>query len=181
MTRTASFDVLGSEFNDFLYASIAPEDNGMTLSVLSALARLGFDPWEQAALWARQPQETARGSLAALLAALPHAPAAHPDPEPLAARLIALLPRREEPLNSAVPATGSSAAHVAPSRARSTVYLLVYLVLSILMVCSHWIFRDRSADSPIAAPTALTSTRAPAGPIHVVPVAEVRSVTPPGS
>jgi hypothetical protein len=40
---------LGSEFDDFLYASIGEDSNGVLLSVLSALARLDVDPWEEAA------------------------------------------------------------------------------------------------------------------------------------
>ena len=40
MTRSPSFLVLGSEFNDFLFASIGKDRNDMPLSVLSALARL---------------------------------------------------------------------------------------------------------------------------------------------
>ena len=42
---------LGREFQAFLYAPIGEEENGTTLSVLSALARLGLDPWKQANGW----------------------------------------------------------------------------------------------------------------------------------
>jgi hypothetical protein len=37
-----------AEFDNFLYASIGADRNGMPLSVLSALARLDLDPWEEA-------------------------------------------------------------------------------------------------------------------------------------
>ena len=49
MTATASVSRLGSEFDDFLYAPIGEDRNGMLLSVLSALARLDIDPWQEAA------------------------------------------------------------------------------------------------------------------------------------
>ncbi len=39
MTRTAAVGRLGSEFDDFLFAPVAEEKNGMLLSVVSALAR----------------------------------------------------------------------------------------------------------------------------------------------
>jgi hypothetical protein len=55
MTRPASVSALGSEFDDFLFAPIGEDGNGMLLSVLSALARLGFDPWEEAAKLAQLP------------------------------------------------------------------------------------------------------------------------------
>jgi hypothetical protein len=183
MTRTAAFDALGSEFDAFLYAPIAREHNGMDLSVLSALARLGLDPWEQAARWARQSQETAADSLASLLAALPAGPTVRPDPQPLAARLIALLPRRDaHSLDSGLPASRSFAGLAPPARARTMVYLLVYLVLSLFMLCSQWIFRDHPAHSPIPTPAAISSTTAvPAHWVRLIPSEESQSVTPPGS
>jgi hypothetical protein len=38
----------GSEYDDFLFASMGEDRNGLPLSVLSALARLDVDPWEEA-------------------------------------------------------------------------------------------------------------------------------------
>ena len=51
----------------------------MLLSVLSALARLDIDPWQEAANLARLPRETATERLATLIAKLPGEPSAHPD------------------------------------------------------------------------------------------------------
>jgi hypothetical protein len=59
MTRSPSISVLGSEFDDFLFAPIGEDRNDMPLSVLSALARLDIDPWHEAAELARLPGETA--------------------------------------------------------------------------------------------------------------------------
>jgi hypothetical protein len=94
MTNSASLSPLGSEFDDFLFASIGEDKNGMLLSVLSALARLDIDPWQEAAKLARLPGETATGRLASLIAALPDGPSERLDPATIAGRLIALLPRR---------------------------------------------------------------------------------------
>ena len=49
MTLSARFSLLHSDLNDFLFASVGDEQNGMPLSVISALTRLGVDPWEEAA------------------------------------------------------------------------------------------------------------------------------------
>jgi hypothetical protein len=52
------YSLLDSEFNDFLFAPIGEEGNEMLLSVLSALARLGVDPWQEAARLSQLPKET---------------------------------------------------------------------------------------------------------------------------
>jgi hypothetical protein len=94
MTRAVSFSHFDSEFDDFLFASIGEDGNGMLLSVLSALARLDVDPWQEAAKLARLPWNTATQRLASLIAVLPDGPSAHRDPGTIAVRLITLLPRR---------------------------------------------------------------------------------------
>ena len=71
MKRTGSVCPLGSEFDGFLLAPIGDDNNGMLLSVLSALARLDVDPWEEAAALARLPGDVATKKLASLNAALP--------------------------------------------------------------------------------------------------------------
>ena len=38
-----------SDLNNFLFADVGVESSGMTLSVLSVLARLGMDPWQEVA------------------------------------------------------------------------------------------------------------------------------------
>ncbi|MGE5766325.1 MAG: hypothetical protein ACM35H_04005 [Bacteroidota bacterium] len=60
-----------SEFNDFLFASIGEEGSGPQLTVLSALARLGMDPWQEAARLAALPKEAATAALTATIARLP--------------------------------------------------------------------------------------------------------------
>lgn len=93
MKQVASQCFLGSEFDAFLYASIDDDHHGMPLSVLSALARLDVDPWEEAARLARLPKRTAAGQLASSLAQILAPHVMQQDLAP-AARLIALLPRR---------------------------------------------------------------------------------------
>ncbi len=92
-------------FSEFLFAGIAEQSNGMTLSLLSALSRLGVDPWAEAQRLADMPEALAVAALAALLAqALAAAEAtAHADTRTLAARLIRKLPSR----GSSGPADGT--------------------------------------------------------------------------
>jgi hypothetical protein len=97
MMRSVSVSHLRPEFQDFLYAPVGDDRNGMLLSVLSALARLNVDPWQEAAELSYLPRATAIQRLASLLAALPGGSSAYPDIGNVAARLIALLPRRPGP------------------------------------------------------------------------------------
>jgi hypothetical protein len=94
MARCTSISPLGSEFDNFLFAPIGKDRNGMLLSVVSALARLDVDPWQEADELAQLPGEAATQRLASLIATLPDGPSAHPDAGTVASRLIALLPRR---------------------------------------------------------------------------------------
>jgi len=110
MTRAASVPRLGPEFDDFLFAPIGEDRNGMLLSVLSALARLDVDPWQGAAKLARLPVEAAARRLAGLLAGLPDGATVHPDPGPTATRLVALLPSEQSDglTVGAVPVSGAT-------------------------------------------------------------------------
>ena len=92
MTQSALIPLLGREFDPFLFASVGEERNGMSLSVLSALARLDVDPWEEAVALARMPKTQAKDRLAALMASTTRKLEANPTPETVAARLVALLP-----------------------------------------------------------------------------------------
>ncbi|MFZ1122979.1 MAG: hypothetical protein WAN81_22360, partial [Candidatus Binataceae bacterium] len=94
---TSRFSQLGPEFDNFLFAPIGEDGNGMLLSVLSALARLDIDPWQEAAKLSGLPGGAATQRLASLIAALPDGASAYPDPATVAARLVALLPRPANP------------------------------------------------------------------------------------
>lgn len=95
MTRSAAIALPGTEFNDFLFAPIGEDSNGMLVSVLSGLARLDVDPWQEAAKLAQLPGGAATQRLASLIGVLRDREAAYPDPPTIAARLIALLPQRD--------------------------------------------------------------------------------------
>jgi hypothetical protein len=81
-------------YDEFLYAQLGEEANGMQLSVLSALARQNVDPWEIAQRLTSLPREPAILFLTPLLARTPAGLAA---PEDTAARLIAMLHSQRAP------------------------------------------------------------------------------------
>lgn len=94
VTPATSISFFRPEFDDFLYASIGADRNEMSLSVLSALARLDVDPWEEAAELSELPKKTAAERLASLIAQLPGGRWTQADSSATAVRLIELLPRR---------------------------------------------------------------------------------------
>jgi hypothetical protein len=99
MTRAAAIALPEAEFNDFLFAPIGEDRNGMPVSVLSGLARLDVDPWEEAEKLAQLPGESATQRLASLIGALRDRDSSSLDPSTIAARLIALLPNRNRTKN----------------------------------------------------------------------------------
>jgi hypothetical protein len=93
VTPASSVSFFRPEFNDFLYAPIGAYRNEMPLSVLSALARLDLDPWQEASELSDLPKDTAKQRLASLIARLPGGRWARADSRAIAERLIDLLPR----------------------------------------------------------------------------------------
>jgi hypothetical protein len=71
MALPARFSLLHSDLNDFLFAMVGQEQNGMPLNVVSGLTRLGLDPWEEAGRLAALPKALAAEKLAPIIARLP--------------------------------------------------------------------------------------------------------------
>jgi hypothetical protein len=92
--RAAPMTSKGSDLQNFLYAPICQNDEGMTLSVLSAIARQDIDPWEEAARLAQLPKHAAVQQIIDLLNTLPPRIKVCLDVAAVAARVSALLPRR---------------------------------------------------------------------------------------
>jgi hypothetical protein len=163
MTRTVSISGLGSEFDAFLFAPIGEERDGVLLSVLSALARLDVDPWQEAARLARLPVEAAAQRLASLIAALPEASGPRWDPETIANRLIGLLPRTAA---SRSPSSKTVIDVGAANRSQILVYVIVMVIaLSVqLIAASHQPPAQVGDRNPPASSTLSPNTQTP--PAH---------------
>ena len=93
MALPASFSLLHSEFNGFLFANLGKEENGAPLSVLSALTRLDIDPWAEGSRLAELPKEAAVRALTPLIAVFPEEHRSPAQVRDTAIRLAALLPQ----------------------------------------------------------------------------------------
>jgi hypothetical protein len=100
MTLPAEFSLLHSDLNDFLFASLGNEQNGMALNVVSALTRLGVDPWTEAARLADLPKALAAQALAPMIARFPIGRPQPSDILAIAQRLVELLPARGQAVSS---------------------------------------------------------------------------------
>jgi hypothetical protein len=142
MTGAHSVSVVGSEFNVFLFTRIGEDRNDTPLSVLSALARLNIDPWQEAAELARLPREAATQRLASSIAALADGPPTNLQHGTSAAGLIALLPRHAI---SETASRGTSPDAGAATKFRAG--LCMYAIFIIVMMTAQWIVASRQAPA----------------------------------
>jgi len=92
-----------SDLNNFLFADVGTEANGMTLCMLSVFARLGSDPWSEAGRLADLPKPEATASIAHTIADMPTSLWKLADAAVIAARLTRLLPNRPARLHRGAP------------------------------------------------------------------------------
>ena len=157
---------LRNDFDSFLLAPIGRDGSGMPVSLLTALARLDIDAWEEAAVLARQPSESATERLASLLTTLPN------GPEPgeavrIATRLVALLHEAAAPRLPSAEAPLLRAAAAQSRRVGPAIYFLIALVI---MLVWQWIEAIRQPRFP--ASTSLQYSMVSRGQVHPPTVAK---------
>jgi hypothetical protein len=165
MPRTIPVAALAAEFDDFLFEPIGEERNGMLLSVVSALARLNLDPWQEAANLTQLPEKTAACRLSSLIAALPDRPSTHLDPASNAVRLIAHLPRRVGFKTAPVEAShnGGGRAGMQPRTVQYIAIIIMFLVGGLGIVAGELAAAQaKRADVP-AFSTVISSTPSTSG------------------
>jgi hypothetical protein len=133
MDHRARFSTLSANYDDFLFAPVYEDTNGMPLSVLSALARVNVDPWEEAGRLAAMPQAIAEKALLSALDRVSGRSWKPPEAAAIAARLVRLLPHSDEAGSSMAPAAANDAAGAANSRGRHRAYWWVLVAISLAM------------------------------------------------
>jgi hypothetical protein len=154
---TNVFTLQYSSLNGFLFADVGVEANGMTLSVLSTLARRGMDPWQEAERLAKLPRSAAVDGLAQIIAATPGGRWSLLDARAIASRLIALLPA------PGAAASIASSAQPAPRFPTTRGWILALVSAALLAGLTLMLFSSRGvrSDSAAAAPWSVTQPDSP--------------------
>ena len=128
----------------------------MQLSVVSALARLSVDPWEEANHLAAMPKAEAERALVAKLDRASGRSWIPSEAEATAARLVRLLPQDNGP-----PAT-SAGTEIAAVRAQRTGFWLVWLciAMAVSFLSPHHQATTTNAAASTEAPTPLSEAKA---------------------
>jgi hypothetical protein len=106
MAALSQISIGPSPFEPFLYALVGEDKAGVELTVLSALARLGLDPWSEAARLANLPHAAAVQALAQSISLLRLGNWREGDSPEIATRLVNRLPAAGTPLVAAPPSVG---------------------------------------------------------------------------
>lgn len=117
------------KYERFLYARVTEQNNGTPVSVVSALARGGHDPWKEAARLARLPADSAQGALKELLDQGLSRGLSFIEREDAARRLVLLLPSE----TSHMPMAASPIAKDAARQLACWLLWIGYIVVLILV------------------------------------------------
>ncbi len=138
---------LRTDFDAFLFAPIGEDTNGMPLTLLSVLARLGIDPWEEAADLAHLALEPALQRLSSRLEAMPAGrPATAADTVNIATRLIALLHRPPAPKASTADPRPPAKLVDKSAGVKVAIYCLIGVIF---VLVGQWVMSDRVAPTPM--------------------------------
>jgi hypothetical protein len=83
------------DLDNFLFAAVGEEIDGMPLSMISALTRLGLDPWDEAGRLSSLGRQEAIAQLAQMIVRLPGTIWSALEARRIAGGLIDLLPRHD--------------------------------------------------------------------------------------
>lgn len=167
MTLRPEYSLGNSAYNAFLHAEIGDDGNGTRLTVLTALTRLGLDPWQEAARLADLPRDVAVTALAAALARLPPlSPGGDwkaADAEAIAVRLADFLPGHSSaPLQQPKPRRGATAptptAAAAPSTPRPKASLSTWLLWGVAALALYFLFLQFQPDHDLEPSTSESTT-----------------------
>src|SRR5947207_11537662 len=118
MTLRRAYAPLLPEFDAFLFAPVGEEVDGVPLSVLSALSRLGLDPRDEAVRLARLTKDAAADQLATMIGRLHDRRWSASEAWRIASGLVERLPKAKAAANDASAARGTkpaTASGVSPS------------------------------------------------------------------
>ena len=139
MTLRRPFRPLRLQFGKFLFAPVGAEIAGMPLTVISALARLGLDPWEEAERLSSLGNREAVEQLARLIAEVPGSVRPLPEARVLAGGLVGLLVKHGPSRTSApqIQIRPRYRAPTLPKRAQFWVVCFVLAAAALVSAAAH--------------------------------------------
>lgn len=150
---------LDPSFDAFLFAPVGEEKTAMVLTVLSALARLGVDPWQESERLAQLPPEAAIQRLAAIISGVSSGQWAAADAGAIAERLVKLLPaQRVFDLPARLPV-------VRPSTVKAQIAMVLFFVALGGLILFAVSGRARSATDVDAGRAGFAALALPAPPV----------------
>ena len=138
MTLRRSFRRFRPDLDRFLFATVGDEIDRVPLSVISALTRLGLDPWQEAGRLSSLSNREAIEQLARLIAELPGLLRPRGEAREIADRLIQLLPRHDTDRKS-TPQVQIRLCYLRPAPSRTSQLWVACLVLAAAVLVSAFL------------------------------------------
>ncbi len=129
MSQSKPSTLLPPELDEFLLAEVGVQSNGLSITVLSLLARIGKDPWAEAERLAALPDKTAIAAMTADIEASHICAAPECDPSAVATGLVRRLPSHDH--SSGVNAAGIDTLAIIHSR---LALLVLWISFGVLLI-----------------------------------------------
>ena len=158
MDHRSRFSSLSASYDNFLFAPVCDDANGTRLSVISALARMDVDPWEEATRLAGMPKALAEKTLLSTLDLVSGRSWKSPEAAAIAAQLVRLLPQPNEAAAISTTQSGS-----VPAQRQSYWWVWLGFALAISFMTPHHqavTMKTGAATSESNAPSHLTTNSA---------------------
>jgi hypothetical protein len=142
---------LRPDLHNFLFAAVGEERNGIPLSMISALAQLGLDPWEEAGRLSSLAKQEAVERLTALILRLPGLRRPSSEARQIAVGLIDVLPTHNDAAKPAEEAVrGRKVPTIAPGKGFWVICLALAAAAFLVMLTYRGVpFGDRQAPPAI--------------------------------
>ena len=152
------------EMDSFLFASVGEEVDGIPLSVLSALARLGVDPRDEAARLSRLTSKAAANRLARMFARLPDRPWTSPEIRRITRRLVELLPAARKG-DESEQVTGAAIRKISSIASHNLIYFALALSGALVfgLIAHGYVTSDGHETAP---PVSQADSHTPSAPLR---------------
>lgn len=136
MTGTSILNPHPPDFERFLYATVGEDRNGYAVTVLSTLARLGLDPWDETAELVALGREAAGTRLGLLLSKFRDVPTLGSAHRRIAQELTLLLPESKSARSLQRAASTAADSRQGPSGTIWAILAVVFVLVQILFTAA---------------------------------------------